>query len=167
MKYYRLFIILIICFYMFACEKRETPTAMMSANSLAQPVKKPLLVIKPNSLASQPTSITHAHAHNDPFTSNNLTTTTQTITNTESNNPPLTKYPLKELTMVGTIRQANQLTALILTPTGLVYRIATGDKLGQEQDSVIAINDTTLILNANASNKNPNTESKQMTLSMP
>ena len=57
--------------------------------------------------------------------------------------PPLRRWLLREMQLVGTFKHAGTRYALILTPAGL-FRLATGDLLGNEGGRVIALEEAEL-----------------------
>lgn len=57
---------------------------------------------------------------------------------------PLEAYPLDGLRMVGTLVKDGQMSALIRTPTGTLYRIRKGEHIGQNFGLVIAISESNL-----------------------
>jgi len=59
--------------------------------------------------------------------------------------PPLRRYPLTELTMVGSFSSSGVPNALVQTPAGL-FHVAIGDVLGVEGAQVVGLDDTQLKL---------------------
>lgn len=57
---------------------------------------------------------------------------------------PLETFPLDGLRMVGTLVKDGQMSALIKTPTGTLYRIKKGEHIGQNFGLVIAITESNL-----------------------
>ena len=54
---------------------------------------------------------------------------------------PLENYSLDSLKMVGIIRSANQIWAILLTPDGLVYQVTVGNYIGQNYGRISKINE--------------------------
>ncbi len=59
---------------------------------------------------------------------------------------PLEAFPLENLKMVGTLQQKKDIYALIKTPDNNLYRVKTGDFMGQNFGRIIAINESALKL---------------------
>ena len=59
---------------------------------------------------------------------------------------PLEAFPLENLKMVGTLQQLKNMYALIKTPDNNLYRIKTGDFIGQNFGRVIDINESSVKL---------------------
>ena len=59
---------------------------------------------------------------------------------------PLEAFPIENLMMVGTLQQKNDVYALIKAPDNNLYRVKTGDFLGQNFGRVTDINESTLKL---------------------
>src|SRR5262245_55915348 len=66
----------------------------------------------------------------------------------DANRPkgPLEAFPLDNLKMVGTLQQKKDVFALIKTPDNNLYRVKTGDYIGQNFGRVIDINESALKL---------------------
>lgn len=60
---------------------------------------------------------------------------------------PLERYPLDTLRMVGTLQEGNQTWALIRAPDGTVYRVKTGDYMGQNFGKITRITQSKVQLN--------------------
>jgi type IV pilus assembly protein PilP len=59
---------------------------------------------------------------------------------------PLEAFPLENLKMVGTLQQQKNMYALIKTPDNNLYRVASGDYIGQNFGRIIDINETAVKL---------------------
>ena len=59
---------------------------------------------------------------------------------------PLEAFPLENLKMVGTLQQQKNIYALIKTPDNNLYRVKTGDFMGQNFGRVINISESALKL---------------------
>lgn len=59
---------------------------------------------------------------------------------------PLEAFPLENLKMVGTLQQHKSVFALIKTPDNNLYRVKTGDFMGQNFGRIIDINESALKL---------------------
>jgi type IV pilus assembly protein PilP len=59
---------------------------------------------------------------------------------------PLEAFPLENLKMVGTLQQRNNVFALIKTPDNNLYRVKTGDFMGQNFGRITDINESALKL---------------------
>lgn len=59
---------------------------------------------------------------------------------------PLEAFPLENLTMVGTLQQQKNIYALIKTPDNNLYRVRTGDFMGQNFGRIIDISESALKL---------------------
>jgi type IV pilus assembly protein PilP len=59
---------------------------------------------------------------------------------------PLEAFPLENLKMVGTLQQQKSVYALIKTPDNNLYRVKTGDFMGQNFGRIIDINESALKL---------------------
>lgn len=59
---------------------------------------------------------------------------------------PLEAFPLENLKMVGTLQQHKSVYALIKTPDNNLYRVKTGDFMGQNFGRIIDINESALKL---------------------
>lgn len=59
---------------------------------------------------------------------------------------PLEAFPLENLTMVGTLQQQKNIYALIKTPDNNLYRVKTGDFMGQNFGRIIDISESALKL---------------------
>lgn len=59
---------------------------------------------------------------------------------------PLEAFPLENLKMVGTLQQKKDIFALIKTPDNNLYRVKTGDFMGQNFGRIIDINESALKL---------------------
>lgn len=55
---------------------------------------------------------------------------------------PLESFALETLKMVGVLKQKNAIYAVIKTPENTIYRVRTGNYLGQNFGKVVAITDT-------------------------
>ncbi len=52
---------------------------------------------------------------------------------------PLQRYPLGDLTMVGTLRAGNVLWAVVTTPDGATHRVTVGTYMGEHYGHVVRI----------------------------
>ncbi len=59
---------------------------------------------------------------------------------------PLEAFPLENLKMVGTLQQKKNMYALIKTPDNNLYRVASGDYIGQNFGRITDINETAVKL---------------------
>jgi type IV pilus assembly protein PilP len=59
---------------------------------------------------------------------------------------PLEAFPLENLKMVGTLQQQKTMYALIKTPDNNLYRVMSGDYIGQNFGRIIDINETAVKL---------------------
>lgn len=59
---------------------------------------------------------------------------------------PLEAFPLENLKMVGTLQQQKAMYALIKTPDNNLYRVTSGDYIGQNFGRIIDINETAVKL---------------------
>lgn len=59
---------------------------------------------------------------------------------------PLEAYPLENLTMVGTLEQKHQFSALIKTPDKNLFRVSPGNFMGQNFGRITAITETEIKL---------------------
>jgi len=59
---------------------------------------------------------------------------------------PLEAFPLENLKMVGTLQQKKNVFALIKTPDNTLYRVKTGDYMGQNFGRIIAIDESAVKL---------------------
>jgi type IV pilus assembly protein PilP len=57
---------------------------------------------------------------------------------------PLEAFPLENLKMVGTLQQKRENFALILTPDKNLYRVKSGDFMGQNFGRIVEISETTI-----------------------
>lgn len=57
---------------------------------------------------------------------------------------PLEAFPLENLKMVGTLQQKREHFALILTPDKNLYRVKSGDFMGQNFGRIVEISETTI-----------------------
>lgn len=58
----------------------------------------------------------------------------------------LSEYPIKQLTLRGYVRQANQLQAIVVLPTDESALVKVGDKIGKEAVSVLQIQEDRILL---------------------
>lgn len=59
---------------------------------------------------------------------------------------PLEAYPLENLKMVGTLNQKNQFHALVKAPDSNLFRVTSGNFMGQNFGRIIDISETTIKL---------------------
>jgi type IV pilus assembly protein PilP len=59
---------------------------------------------------------------------------------------PLEAYPLENLEMVGTLNQKKQFHALVKTPDNNLFRVTTGNFMGQNFGRIISISESTIQL---------------------
>jgi type IV pilus assembly protein PilP len=59
---------------------------------------------------------------------------------------PLEAFPLENLKMVGTLQQKKDIFALIKTPDNNLYRVKSGDFIGQNFGRIVDINESALKL---------------------
>lgn len=59
---------------------------------------------------------------------------------------PLEAYPLENLKMVGTLNQKNQFHALVKAPDSSLFRVTSGNFMGQNFGRIIDISETTIKL---------------------
>ncbi|MGQ0751050.1 MAG: pilus assembly protein PilP [Betaproteobacteria bacterium] len=59
---------------------------------------------------------------------------------------PLEAYPLENLKMVGTLQQQKVMHALVKTPDNNLFRVRSGNYIGQNFGRIVAISETTIAL---------------------
>ena len=59
---------------------------------------------------------------------------------------PLEAYPLESLRMVGTLEQKKQMFALVRAPDNTLFRVRTGNYLGQNFGRIVGITESTITL---------------------
>jgi len=76
----------------------------------------------------------------------------------------LEAFPLDNLTMVGTLEQKGSFFALIKTPDRSLYRVTSGNYLGQNFGRIVAITETDIKLKEIVQDSSGNWEEKDQTL---
>lgn len=76
----------------------------------------------------------------------------------------LEAYPLENLTMVGTLQQKKQVYALIKAPDKGLYRVASGNYLGQNFGRIVSISETDIKLKEIVQDSGGNWEEKNQEL---
>lgn len=79
---------------------------------------------------------------------------------------PLEAYPLENLRMVGTLQQKKDMFGLIKTPDNNLFRVKSGNYLGQNFGRILAISDTTIKLREIVQDPSGNWEEKDQTLQL-
>ena len=62
----------------------------------------------------------------------------------ERTQEPLERYDLKNLALVGTLRQANKTWGLVGTPEGQIHPVAIGNPIGRNKGRIVSIQETAL-----------------------
>ena len=76
---------------------------------------------------------------------------------------PLESYPLEALKMVGVLKQ-KEFFGLVKTPDNNLFRVKTGDYLGQSSGRITAVSDGSITLKEYVMNSNNELEAKEQTL---
>ena len=77
---------------------------------------------------------------------------------------PLEAYPLESLRMVGTLEQKKQMYALVRAPDNTLFRIRSGNYLGQNFGRVVGISEAAIKLKEIVQDGDGNWEEKDQTL---
>lgn len=77
---------------------------------------------------------------------------------------PLEGYPLENLRMVGTLEQKKQMFALVKAPDNTLFRVKTGNYVGQNFGRIVAISESTVKLKEIVQNSGGNWEEKEQAL---
>jgi type IV pilus assembly protein PilP len=77
---------------------------------------------------------------------------------------PLEAYPLESLHMVGTLERKKQIYALVKTPENSLYRVRTGNYLGQNYGRIVAITESEIKLKEILQDSAGNWEEKEQML---
>lgn len=79
---------------------------------------------------------------------------------------PLEAYPLESLRMVGTLEQKKQMFALVRAPDNTLFRVKSGNYLGQNFGRVIAISESSVKLKEIVQDSAGNWEEKEQVLQL-
>ena len=79
---------------------------------------------------------------------------------------PLEAYPLEGLRMVGTLEQKKQMFALVRAPDNTLFRVKTGNYLGQNFGRVVAISESSVTLKEIVQDSAGNWEEKEQVLQL-
>lgn len=77
---------------------------------------------------------------------------------------PLEGYPLENLRMVGTLEQKKQMFALVKAPDNTLFRVKTGNYVGQNFGRIVAISESTVKLKEIVQDSGGNWEEKEQVL---
>ena len=77
---------------------------------------------------------------------------------------PLEAYALESLRMVGTLEQKKQVYALVKAPDNTLYRVRSGNYLGQNFGRIVGINESSIKLKEILQDSGGNWEEKDQTL---
>lgn len=77
---------------------------------------------------------------------------------------PLEAYPLESLRMVGTLEQKKQMYALIRAPDNTLFRVRSGNYLGQNFGRIVGISEAAIKLKEIVQDGDGNWEEKDQTL---
>jgi type IV pilus assembly protein PilP len=77
---------------------------------------------------------------------------------------PLEGYPLENLRMVGTLEQNKQMFALVRAPDNTLYRVKSGNYLGQNFGRIVAISESSVKLKEIVQDSGGNWEEKEQVL---
>lgn len=78
----------------------------------------------------------------------------------------LEAFPLENLTMVGTLQQKTQVYALVKAPDKALYRVTSGNYLGQNFGRIVAITETDIKLKEIVQDSGGNWEEKEQELQL-
>jgi len=78
----------------------------------------------------------------------------------------LEAFPLENLTMVGTLQQKNRYYALVKTPDKALYRVTSGNYLGQNFGRIVGITETDIKLKEIVQDSGGNWEEKDQALQL-
>lgn len=76
----------------------------------------------------------------------------------------LEAFPLENLKMVGTLQQKNQVFALVKAPDSALYRVRSGNYLGQNFGRIVGISETDIKLKEIVQDSGGNWEEKEQAL---
>ena len=76
----------------------------------------------------------------------------------------LEAFPLENLKMVGTLQQKNQVFALVKAPDNALYRVRSGNYLGQNFGRIVGISETDIKLKEIVQDSGGNWEEKEQAL---
>jgi type IV pilus assembly protein PilP len=77
---------------------------------------------------------------------------------------PLEAYPLESLRMVGTLEQKKQMFALVRAPDNTLYRVRSGNYLGQNFGRIVGISESAIQLKEILQDSGGNWEEKEQAL---
>lgn len=77
---------------------------------------------------------------------------------------PLEGYPLENLRMVGTLEQKKQMFAVVKAPDNTLYRVKTGNYVGQNFGRIVSISEATVKLKEIVQDSGGNWEEKEQVL---
>ena len=77
---------------------------------------------------------------------------------------PLEAYPLESLRMVGTLEQKKQIYALVRAPDNTLYRVRSGNHLGQNFGRIVQISESSIKLKELVQDGGGNWEEKEQVL---
>lgn len=78
----------------------------------------------------------------------------------------LEAFPLENLTMVGTLQQKNRYYAIVKTPDKALYRVTSGNYLGQNFGRIVGITETDIKLKEIVQDSGGNWEEKDQALQL-
>lgn len=79
---------------------------------------------------------------------------------------PLESFPLESLKMVGTLQQKSQVFALIKTPDNNLFRVKTGNYVGQNFGRIVEVSDSLIKLKEIVQDSGGNWEEKDQSLQL-
>lgn len=79
---------------------------------------------------------------------------------------PLEAYPLESLRMVGTLEQKKQMFALVRAPDNTLFRVRSGNYLGQNFGRIVAISESSIKLKEIVQDGGGNWEEKDQVLQL-
>ena len=79
---------------------------------------------------------------------------------------PLEAYPLEGLRMVGTLEQGKQMFALVRAPDNTLFRVRTGNYLGQNFGRIVSISESQVKLKEIVQDSGGNWEEKEQVLQL-
>lgn len=79
---------------------------------------------------------------------------------------PLEAYPLESLHMVGTLEQKKQMFALVKAPDNTLFRVTSGNYLGQNFGRIVSISESTIKLKEILQDATGNWEEKDQVLQL-
>jgi type IV pilus assembly protein PilP len=79
---------------------------------------------------------------------------------------PLEAYPLESLRMVGTLEQKKQMYALVKAPDNTMFRVKSGNYLGQNFGRIVAISESAVKVKEIVQDSGGNWEEKEQVLQL-